>query len=78
MLSSMMLRRVASVKTDASAELNALIIMATKFGDDVGVKFPETSVLTRAIQRIIPEDGNLHSHRRENLKSYIALTVWTL
>jgi hypothetical protein len=22
----------------------------------------------------IPEDGILHSHRRENLKSYIALT----
>jgi hypothetical protein len=28
----------------------------------------------RATQRIIPEDI-LHSHRRENLKSYIALTV---
>jgi hypothetical protein len=26
----------------------------------------------------IPEDGILHSHRRENLKSYIALTGWTL
>jgi hypothetical protein len=26
----------------------------------------------------IPEDGILHSHRRENLKSYIALTSWTL
>jgi hypothetical protein len=32
----------------------------------------ETSVLTRAIRRNIPEDGVLHSHRRENLKSYIA------
>jgi hypothetical protein len=30
----------------------------------------ETSVLTRATGRIIPEDGILHSHRRENLKSY--------
>jgi hypothetical protein len=30
----------------------------------------ETSVLTRAIQPNIPEDGILHSHRRENLKSY--------
>jgi hypothetical protein len=29
-----------------------------------------TSVLTRAIRRIIPEDAILHSHRRENLKSY--------
>jgi hypothetical protein len=26
----------------------------------------------------IPEDGILGSHRRENLKSYIALTGWTL
>jgi hypothetical protein len=26
----------------------------------------------------IPEDGILHSHCRENLKSYIALTGWTL
>jgi hypothetical protein len=24
----------------------------------------------------IPEDGILHSHRRENLKSYIALPNW--
>jgi hypothetical protein len=26
----------------------------------------------------MPEDGILHSHCRENLKSYIALTGWTL
>jgi hypothetical protein len=26
----------------------------------------------------IPEGGILHSHRRENLKSYIVLTDWTL
>jgi hypothetical protein len=30
----------------------------------------ETSVLTRALQCIISDDGILHSHRRENLKSY--------
>jgi hypothetical protein len=34
----------------------------------------ETSVLTGATRRNIAEDGILHSHRRENLKSYIALT----
>jgi hypothetical protein len=32
----------------------------------------ETSVLTRATRRNIQEDTILHSHRRENLKSYIA------
>jgi hypothetical protein len=38
----------------------------------------ETSVLTRAARRNIPEDAILHSHCRENVKSYIALTGWTL
>jgi hypothetical protein len=33
-------------------------------------RFRGTSVLTRATQRNIPEDGIVHSHRCENLKSY--------
>jgi hypothetical protein len=36
----------------------------------------ETSVLTRVIRRHIPNDGILHSHRRENLKSYKNVKVW--
>jgi hypothetical protein len=36
----------------------------------------ETSVLTRATCRNMPEDTILHSHRRENLKSYKWLVGW--
>jgi hypothetical protein len=32
----------------------------------------ETSIHTRSTRRHIPEDGVLHSHRYENLKSYIS------
>jgi hypothetical protein len=35
----------------------------------------ETSVLTRATRRNNPEDTILHSHRRENLKSYKSVVV---
>jgi hypothetical protein len=38
----------------------------------------ETSVLTRATRRNIPEDDILHSRRRENLKSYLLPTRWAL
>jgi hypothetical protein len=34
------------------------------------VGFSETSGHTRSTPRHIPEDGILHSRRRENLKSY--------
>jgi hypothetical protein len=42
------------------------------------ISYSGTSVLTRATWRNIPEDDILHSHRREYLKSYIALTGWSL
>jgi hypothetical protein len=35
----------------------------------------ETSVLTRATRRNNPEDTILHSHRCENLKSYVVRLV---
>jgi hypothetical protein len=36
----------------------------------------ETSVSTRPARRHIPEDGILHSHGRENLKSYLEMFVF--
>jgi hypothetical protein len=88
-----MLRRVAVVSTDISEELSASI-RATRIdelGTTLAVSSSsivtlmkevlsssEMSLVTRATQRNISEDGILHSHSRENLKSYIALTGWTL
>jgi hypothetical protein len=39
------------------------------------IRSSETSVLTRAMLRHIPENGILHSPRRENLKYYILQQV---
>jgi hypothetical protein len=42
------------------------------------IRSSEASVLTRATRRNIPEDGVLHSRRLDSLKSYIALTDWSM
>jgi hypothetical protein len=85
-----MLRRVALIRTDDSEEPSASIIRVTRIGELGTLAVTsnrrtlealcssETSVLTRATRPNIPENGILHSHRRENLKSYIALTGWVL
>jgi hypothetical protein len=76
MPSSGILRRVALVRTDVSEECSASVIRVTKIGELVTLAGTSNqftlhaSVLTRATRRNIPEDGILHSHRRENLKSF--------
>jgi hypothetical protein len=83
MASPGMLSRVALVRTDVSEELSTYIIGVTRIGElgtlDVTSNRRtlrrNTSVLTRATRRNIPEDVILHSHRRENLKSYIKAHV---
>jgi hypothetical protein len=74
-----MLRRVALVVTNVSEELSTSIIKGTTIGEPILVTLMmETSVLTTATRRNIPEDVILRSHRRGNLKSCIALTGWAL
>jgi hypothetical protein len=76
-----MLRHVALIRTDDSEEFSASIIRVKRMGEPGTLAITSirrtlrrntisTSVLTRATQRNIPEDAILHSHRRENLKSY--------
>jgi hypothetical protein len=71
---------VALVRTDVSLVtanvVSSTLILLTVMME--ALRSSEMSVLTRATRCNIPEDGILRSHRRENLKSYIALTDWTL
>jgi hypothetical protein len=80
MASSRMLRSMALVRTDIlqcasvasygyipSSPILVTLMMAA-------LRSSETSVLTRATRCNITEGAILHSHGRENLKSYIALT----
>jgi hypothetical protein len=89
MASSGLLRRVALAITDVSEELSASFIKVTRIGElgttvhtspivvtlmKEALGSSETSVLTGATRRNISEDHILHSHRRENLKSYVFST----
>jgi hypothetical protein len=67
MASSGMLCRVALVRTDVSEERSASFIRVTRIGE-LGTTLAVTSN---------PEDAILHSHSRENLKSYIEMALLT-
>jgi hypothetical protein len=72
MVSSGMLRCVALVRIDVSVKLSVSFIRVTRIGElRKTLKNGVFWVLTRATRRNNPEDTILHSHRRENLKSYI-------
>jgi hypothetical protein len=78
-----MLRRVVLVGTDVSEERSAFFIRVTRIGPTSPIvdtlkealSSSETLVLTRATRRNILEDAIRHSHRRENLPSYIGTTL---
>jgi hypothetical protein len=85
-----MFRCVALVRTDVSEEPSASI-RVTRFGElgtalaatsspilvtlMEALGSAETSVLTRATRRYISEDTILHSHRRENIKSFFVVSI---
>jgi hypothetical protein len=69
-VSSGMLRHVHLVRTDVSEEPSASFIRVTRIGE-LGTTLGATSNRRTQCACNIPEDTILHSHRSENLKSYI-------
>jgi hypothetical protein len=69
-----MLSRVTLVRTYVSEELvTASLFLSSRILVTLmmeAICTSETSFLTRVTRRNIQEDTTLHSHRRENLKSY--------
>jgi hypothetical protein len=69
------LRNALQLLVTANVVLSLLILVSLMME---AMRSSETYVFTRVTRRNIPDDGILCSHRRENLKFYIALTGWTL
>jgi hypothetical protein len=71
----MILHNVLQLRVNVNVAPSSLIISTLIME---AIYSSETSVHTRVMGRYNPEDGILHRHRRENLKSYIELTDCTL
>jgi hypothetical protein len=58
-----MIQLLVTVYVVTTSLFNSTLIMEV-------IRSSKTAVLIKAARRHIPEDDLLHSHRRENLKSY--------
>jgi hypothetical protein len=75
MVSSGLLRPVAPVRTEVSEEPGASFIRVTKIGELGTTQAATSNRRTRDTLRNNPEDTILHSHRRENLKFHLQLSI---
>jgi hypothetical protein len=65
-----------NTKSLVTANVPGLLILVTLMIEALASS--EMSVITRTTRRNIPKEAISLRHRRENLKSYLALTGWTV